>query len=407
MMKSPILYALIAVLFAGCSDGTDMPEPVRSGSPIVFGAANGSSTAAGSRSLIGNEEDGKPMEKGMTTLEDICTPVIGGEAIAVWGDYCQNGFPSDRVEYTTVFQDTHLIYDNTIGNNPKSAWNYTGPERYWMHDCSYRFRSYFPATVEPISSSNIMTLSLEYQSNRAQDDLMVAYNEADTGAPGFDPTVAVELYFRHTLAALRFKFELGYDNSDKITACWLENGVRDDFAVGGILFCERREEGGRIFTKDNPPTDKELDAYFRWMKGCCPERYTTGLQVELHRGPTDCNIKTGGRRRDGERNQVRRGIRLHGRCHCRGRTLHAERRLAANPAAGVVGQPATLLPDRTWAANRQCSASIFRRIRPHNSTTTAFRGWMKREIPYTAGAQASVTPIRYASRGAICRFCSP
>lgn len=271
MMKSPILYALIAVLFAGCSNGTDMPEPVRSGSPIVFSAANGSSTAAGSRSLIGNKETGKPMEKGMATLDSICSPKGGGEAIAVWGDYCQNGFPSDRVEYTTVFQDTHLIYDNTIGNNPKSAWNYTGPERYWMHDCSYRFHSYFPATVEPISSSNIMTLSLEYQSNRAQDDLMVAYNEADTGAPGFDPTVAVELYFRHTLAALRFKFELGYDNSDKITACWLENGVQDDFAVGGILFCERREEGGRIFTKENPPTEAELDAYFRWLKGYCPE----------------------------------------------------------------------------------------------------------------------------------------
>ena len=331
------------------------------------------------------------MEKGMATLDSICSPKGGGEAIAVWGDYCQNGIPSDRAEYTTVFQDTHLIYDNTIGNNPKSAWNYTGPERYWMHDCSYRFRSYFPATVEPISSSNIMTLSLEYQSNRAQDDLMVAYNEADTGAPGFDPTVAVELYFRHTLAALRFKFELGYDNSDKITACWLENGVQDDFAVGGILFCERREEGGRIFTKDNPPTDKELDAYFRGMKGYCPApvlRVTVRLAASLMRtrirGQRTAT-QNGGRRRDGERNQVRRGIRLYGRCHRRGRTLHAKRRLVANPAAGVVGQPATLLPDRTW---RQIDSVPRRYSEEYDHTTLRQRS--------SAGGRSGESRIRLA-----------
>lgn len=277
MMKSPIRYVLIAVLFAGCSDGADMPKPVQSGSPIVFGAANGASTAAGSRSLIvGSKDDDDKgddttLEKGMTTLENICSPTGGGEAIAVWGDYCRNGIPSDQAEYTTVFQNTPLIYDDNAGSNPYSAWNYPEPAKYWVHDSSYRFRAYFPATVEPISSSNVMTLSLEYQSNRAQDDLMVAYNEANTGALELKPPKKVELYFRHTLAALRFVFQLGYDNSDVITSCWLENSVRDDFAVGGILFCERREEGGRIFTKDNPPTDKELDAYFRWMKGYCPE----------------------------------------------------------------------------------------------------------------------------------------
>lgn len=271
MMKSPIRYALIAVLLAGCSRESDVPAPLPSGSPIVFGAANGASTAAGTKSLIGNKEEDKPMDNGMTTLENICSPTDGGEAIAVWGDYCPNGVSSDQAEYTTVFKDTRLIYDNGAGSNPYSAWNYPEPAAYWMHDSSYRFRAYFPATVEPISSSNVMTLSLEYQSNRAQDDLMVAYNEADTGSSEFDPAKAVELYFRHTLAALRFKFELGYDNSDVITSCWLENSVRDDFAVGGILFCERREEGGRIFTKENPPAEAELDSYFRWLKGYCPE----------------------------------------------------------------------------------------------------------------------------------------
>lgn len=271
MMKSPIRYALIAVLLAGCSREPDVPAPLPSGSPIVFGAANGASTAAGTKSLIGNKEGDKPMDSGMTTLENICSPTDGGEAIAVWGDYFPNGVSSDQAEYTTVFKDTRLIYDNDAGSNPYSAWNYPEPAAYWMHDSSYRFRAYFPATVEPISSSNVMTLSLEYQSNRAQDDLMVAYNEADTGSSEFDPAKAVELYFRHTLAALRFVFQLGYDNSDVITSCWLENSVRDDFAVGGILFCERREEGGRIFTKDNPPAEAELDSYFRWLKGYCPE----------------------------------------------------------------------------------------------------------------------------------------
>ncbi|MBP3482482.1 MAG: fimbrillin family protein [Alistipes sp.] len=273
MKKILVRYALTAVLLAGCGKDADTSSsaPQPSSSPVVFGAANSVSAAAGRKSLIGNREEGKPMENGTTTLAEICTPTVGGEAIAVWGDYCRNGIPSDRAEYTTVFRDTRLVYDNNAGTNPHSAWNYRGSAQYWMNDCSYRFRAYFPATVEPISSSNVMTLSLEYQSNRAQDDLMVAYNEADTAAPSFDPTDPVELYFRHTLAALRFRFELGYGNSDTITACWLENGVRDDFAVAGILFCERRESGGRIFTVQNPPQENELDAYFRWMKGYCPE----------------------------------------------------------------------------------------------------------------------------------------
>ena len=267
MRTIPIRYALAAALFAGCGGDPEIPAPVPlpGDRPVVFSAANSSSTAA-TKSLVGNQQ-----EAGTTTLEEICTPGGGGEAIAVWGDYCRNGISGDVAEYTTVFRDTHLVYDGIGDAAAQKQWTYSGPVQYWMHDCSYRFRAYFPATIEPISSSNIMTLSLEYQSNRTQDDLLIAYNEADTGAADFDPTAAVNLYFRHTLAALRFTFELGYDNSDRITACWLENGVRDDFAVTGILFCERREAGGRIFTKEHPPKKEELDAYFRWLKGYCPE----------------------------------------------------------------------------------------------------------------------------------------
>lgn len=298
MNRILIRYALAAALFAGCSGDPDtvpapVPEPMPGNHPLVFGTSNGETTAAGTRSLIGTRED---KDDCMTTLASSCTPGSGGEAIAVWGGYVPNG----GTEYTTVFQDERLIYDNSAGDNPHSAWNYVGPPQYWMNDSSYRFRAYFPATVEPISSSNVMTLSLEYQSNRMQDDLLVAYNEANTAAP-FDPEKAVELYFRHTLAALRFRFQLGYANTDKITACWLENSVRDDFAVGGILFCERQEDGGRIFTENNPPKEEELDAYFRWMKGYCPEpQYDRFYKWSCAEGLPLKSTLTGGVTEEGE-----------------------------------------------------------------------------------------------------------
>lgn len=202
------------------------------------------------------------------TLDDMCTPSVGGRAIALWGDYCRNRESKDRTEYVDIFESAQLTC------NPEAtgtSWVYDGPARYWLRGCSYRFRAYFPAMIEPVSSSNISTLSLEYPSNRVQEDLLVAYNEADSDSPDFDPRRPVELYFRHTLAALKLKFELDYANTDTITACWFENGVRDDFAVGGILFCERRESGGRIFSSAEPPRESELDSYFQWLEGYHPE----------------------------------------------------------------------------------------------------------------------------------------
>lgn len=270
-MKSLPKYIIVLGAFlAGCGSDPDpvAPRPETTDASIVFGASNGTTSSAGKRSIVGNPQKDGSMEKGMMTLSDICTPSVGGRAIAVWGDYCANSSPKGSVDYVNLFEAARLVY------NPDAAgykWEYDGPSRYWAKDCSYRFRAYFPAMIDPVSSSNISTLSLEYPSNRIQEDLLVAYNEADSGSPDFNPKAPVELYFRHTLAALRFKFELGYANTDMITSVWLENGVRDDFAVGGILFCERRTSGGRIFTEQNPPKESELGAYFQWLEGYMPE----------------------------------------------------------------------------------------------------------------------------------------
>lgn len=105
MRMIPIRYALAAALFAGCGGDPEIPAPapLPGDRPVVFSAANSSSTAA-TKSLVGNQQ-----EAGTTTLEEICTPGGGGEAIAIWGDYCRNGISSDVAEYTTVFRDTHLV----------------------------------------------------------------------------------------------------------------------------------------------------------------------------------------------------------------------------------------------------------------------------------------------------------
>lgn len=268
-------YALVAAtLLAGCGSDSDTPVPAPAPKPtdcpMLFGATEGVSASVGKKNLVGNREEGKPMEDGMMTLSDICTPSVGGRGIALWGDYCVNEGSGDRVEYFKVFQKTRLIYDPDL-DAADCKWVYDGQTKYWMPGCSYRFRAYFPAMIEPVSSSNISTLSLEYPSHRVQEDLLVSYNEADTDDADFRPKEPVELYFRHTLAAIRLKLELDYASTDIITSCWFENRVKEDFAVGGILFCERRESGGRIFSSSEPPKESEIESYFQWLKGYCPE----------------------------------------------------------------------------------------------------------------------------------------
>lgn len=266
-MKLFVRYTIACMLLVGCGDDREMPVPAppACGTPVMFGITNGIQT----RSMVGQPGSDGTMEEGMMTLGDLCTPGVGDRAISVSGDYYSN-YVADDTDYVSVFKNTSLTYDPNVDAD-SHRWVYEGDARYWQRGCLYRFRAYFPSIIEPISSSNVSTLSLEYPSNRIQEDLLVSYNEADTGDVAFDSKKPVELYFRHTLAALKFKFELDYANTDLITAVWLENSQKEDFAVGGILFCERREAGGRIFSSAEPPKESEIDEYFQWLKGYCPE----------------------------------------------------------------------------------------------------------------------------------------
>lgn len=266
IMKLFIRYTIAVMSLVGCSEEryVSEPAPVQE-RPIQFGITNGAAT----RSMVGKPGADGAMEDGMMTLQDMCTPSVGGRAISVLGDY-YNDYLADNTDFVSVFKNSELTYDPSL-ESERVRWTYDGGDRYWQRGCLYRFRSYFPSIIEPISSSTVATLSLEYPSNRIQEDLLVAYNEADTGDADFNSKDPVELYFRHTLAALKFKFELDYANTDMITAVWFENSQKEDFAVGGILFCERREAGGRIFSSTAPPKESELDQYFQWLKGYCPE----------------------------------------------------------------------------------------------------------------------------------------
>jgi len=265
---------LLAAAVAGCSDSEPDPAPAPSdGMPIAFGVVTGSSPVQGLKTLVGNPaKDGAALPEGVKTLSTMCTPEDkGGEGryIALWGDKFSNTDQASARAFDQVFHATRLAYDTYDGTNP-SGWNYESEEEYWSRGNTYRFRAYFPAALGFIENSSVSTLALVYNSHQVQDDAMIAYNEVDTGAAEFNPKKSVELYFRHALAAVRFNFELKYEAEDYLTACWLENSKANDFAVGGILVCEQREPGGRIFTKDNPPADSELESFFTWTYSYYP-----------------------------------------------------------------------------------------------------------------------------------------
>lgn len=203
-------------------------------------------------------------------LKAACS-ATGGKSIGVWADYSilegagepdASGAPSNGrlMTYENVFDNAEIVYTGTRWNSAE------GKDVYWAVGGDYKFRAYYPQTLAEYitSNSDADIFIVEYKSELVQEDLCVAYNAISTSAQGWNSSDEVVLDFDHCMSALRFKFVMGYDNSDKITSCWLENTsskTTQAFSTLGLLIYGAQEEG-------------DDDAMIDWTEGYWPEKGT-------------------------------------------------------------------------------------------------------------------------------------
>lgn len=176
-----LLSAVAIFLCSGCRNNIEHAETQETKNPIRWQVSSETS-----RSLIGSD----------TQLQSACAD--GAEAIAIWGDYIHEG------SVYHAFVNTPLQYMSTT---PK-RWDYSDYDRYWMKDAQYRFRVFYPmkALAAKTSATDASSISIEYDTNQFQEDLLVGYTEVNSST--WDMTQPVPLNMMHALAALKFEFKM-------------------------------------------------------------------------------------------------------------------------------------------------------------------------------------------------------
>lgn len=210
------------------------------------------------RSLVANTDN----------LVSACTPTIGGESIAIWGDCVLNG------QLRQEFKGTLLTYEEDIESG-NYYWGYVNePLRYWWTNVIYDFRAFFPANAlgSYALATDASSLSISYDTETFQEDLMVAYTQVDTNILA-NTEVPVPLQMIHALATLKFVFKmeesslvtntlisaslgntlktnatLEYNTSDVTTANWTS------LTASGNSQLYLWENGGIDFTASTPAT---------------------------------------------------------------------------------------------------------------------------------------------------------
>lgn len=253
---------LLLAAAAGCSksQAPDTPPGPEPGvQPIVWNVDMERSAAA-SRSLIGSQAD-----MGDISIKQACTPVGNGgegEAIGIWADYTYRDADGMQKTVKNLFEGTRLIYADKVNGNPYDDWNYAGTDLYWFVGGKYKFRGYFPQKLEDqvLTTSDATTFAMTYSTSDYQEDLLVAYNEVDTTDPSVDLSQPVTLNFKHALAAVRFRVEASYDNTDYLTSCYLQNADTKDFASIGILVYGTETAADDFFwsMSYNPPATERI-----------------------------------------------------------------------------------------------------------------------------------------------------
>ncbi len=287
-MNRTLLYIVLlsAAVLSGCGR-EDMPSAEISGQRIWWNVDSVEGLRA-TKSLINSYD----------ALVDACKPEgDGGDggSISVWADYT-----IENETTKNVFEGTSIIYQDKVGGNPHSSWNYKGNDIYWSLGGQYKFRAYYPTDADDNGANdtdgiqlgdgcNATVFQMNYNTMMTQKDLLVAYNTIDTRS--WNLSHPVPLNFRHALSALQFRFQLinipgqEYLDSDYLTSVWIENIVDESekpfTSIGGLVYGNEgegnEEKLGWTENKWRNPGDK----LYEWVNdGVLMENRQEGGTVE-------------------------------------------------------------------------------------------------------------------------------
>ena len=263
MRKNSYIAHLFAFTFgmSACGQSEETPAAL-TGMPIRWEVTSVEGMS-GSRALIGSGEN-------EISLQAACT---NGEAIAVWGEYTQ-----DDVNYVEAFDGTPL----TFGNN---AWSYTGGYRYWMDRSVYRFRACYPknALGNLAVATDASKLTVAYNTETLQEDLLVAYQEVDSER--WDHSQAVPLQMYHALAALRFQFQVVGDETMTLHSFSLENATQG-LGTQGTLTSQDEE----VKRTDWTTTAHAPGSYYVWQHPDGGIAFTNTTMATAYSSATDTSI---------------------------------------------------------------------------------------------------------------------
>ena len=231
------LLPIVALSLSSCGDDTGLDNPPRDNAYRITCNV----VAPAQRSMI--EID--------SLLQVACTN--GSRAIGIWSAYELDGTITQNV-LGNDNGDVSLIYNPNTEWDNYNGWSYAEEAAMWVLGAKYTFNAYYPMhVVKEISSSDVSTFVVEYNTEVYQEDLMMAYSYVDTDLPTFKLGTPVTLNMLHTLAALRFRFSFidsdgtTYEDSDALTAFWLENTAYDrGLATTGMLAFGTKEADGTM-----------------------------------------------------------------------------------------------------------------------------------------------------------------
>lgn len=229
-----LLYAVF--LMQSCDDDTGVHQPDFT-DRITWNVVTGGMQKT--RALIENDD----------LLKTACS--TGGKSIGIWSAYELDGIVTKNV-LGNESGDVSLTYQIDTEWENYQWWTYGETAANWEMGAKYTFNAYFPKNVvNEISTSDISTFVLEYNTERYQEDLMTAYSFVDTNDPNFKKSTPVSLNMLHTLSALKFQFSFinddgtTYNDSDALMEFWVENTMYDSgFATTGILAFGTKDEDG-------------------------------------------------------------------------------------------------------------------------------------------------------------------
>lgn len=256
LSKASLLIVALTAAMSSCTSNLDGPEHTDAANYIRF------ASVPVSRALI--EDDAR--------LQAECS--TGGKAIGIWSAYELDGQIVKNVLGNNT-GDVSLIYVPDTEWDNHQWWTYGDPAAMWQIGAKYTFNAYFPKNVvNEISSSDVSTFVIAYNTERYQDDLMTAYSYIDTTSPEFRMGEPVALNLLHTLAAVRFQFSFidsdgtTFDDSDALTYLALENSAMGrGIASTGILAFGTKFDDGTLdgehihwYTEDYPINRK----FYEW-----------------------------------------------------------------------------------------------------------------------------------------------